>query len=153
MAFRAIRALNGASIAVPTGAMVGLIGPNGAGKSTLFDVINGFIAADSGRVELFGADITKAKAWNRAKLGMARTFQSTRVIADLSVADNLLAGAYQQIRPGALSFILGRRVAWQRLRRAEPAAGLDPASSTALFTLIRRLHQDLGLTVLLVEHY
>jgi ABC-type branched-subunit amino acid transport system ATPase component/ABC-type branched-subunit amino acid transport system permease subunit len=201
VAFRAIRALNGASIAVPTGAMVGLIGPNGAGKSTLFDVINGFTAADAGRVELFGTDVTEAKAWNRAKLGMARTFQSTRVIADLSVADNLLAGAYQQIRPGALSFILGRRVAWQRLRRAEatafaaarlldidrywdervgtlefsarrrveigrallagprlllldePAAGLDPASSTALFTLIRRLHQDLGLTVLLVEHY
>ncbi len=201
VSFGAIQALDGAAIEVRTGEMVGLIGPNGAGKSTLFDVINGFTPAGEGSVELFGTDVTDTKAWNRAKLGMTRTFQSTRVVGELSVADNILAGAYQRIRPGAFGFVIGRRAAWAELRRAEevawaaaclldierywdervgtlefsarrrveiarallagprvlmldePATGLDPASSSALFGLLRQLHQDLGLTVLLVEHY
>ncbi len=196
-----VTALDGASITVPTGQMVGLIGPNGAGKTTLFDVISGFRTPDTGRVELFDNDVTDVPAWDRAKLGMARTFQTTRVIKELTVAENLLAGAYRRIDAGPASFLAGQRSAWAKLAEAEeaawaiarlldidrywneragtlefsgrrrieigrallagprvllldePAAGLDPSSSAALFTLIRRLHQDLGLTVLLVEHY
>jgi ABC-type branched-subunit amino acid transport system ATPase component/ABC-type branched-subunit amino acid transport system permease subunit len=196
-----VHALAGATIVVPTGRMVGLIGPNGAGKTTLFDVISGLRTPDGGRVQLFGRDVVGVNAWGRAKLGMARTFQTTRVIQELSVCDNLLAGAHGRMRHGTLSFLLGRRAAWDDLAAAEeaawavarlldidrywnertnslefsarrrveigrallagprlllldePAAGLDPASSAALFTLIRQLHSDLGLTVLLVEHY
>jgi ABC-type branched-subunit amino acid transport system ATPase component len=196
-----ITALDGATIVVPTGAMVGLIGPNGAGKTTLFDVISGFRTPDTGRVELFGNDVTEVAAWDRAKLGMARTFQTTRVIKELTVAENLLAGAYRRIDAGPVNFLVGQRSAWDKLAKAEeaawavarlldvdrywderagtlefsgrrrveigrallagprvllldePAAGLDPSSSAALFTLIRQLHTDLGLTVLLVEHY
>jgi ABC-type branched-subunit amino acid transport system ATPase component/ABC-type branched-subunit amino acid transport system permease subunit len=199
--FGGVRALQGASIVVPAGEMVGLIGPNGAGKTTLFDVVSGFTVPDSGRVELFGQDVTKTKPWDRSKLGMARTFQTTRVITELTVGENMLAGAYTQIKPTVWSFLLGRPGAWKEIRRAEeaawaaarlldvdrywdertgtlefsarrraeigrallsgprlllldePAAGLDPASSSAMFSLIRRLHKDLGLTVLLVEHY
>ena len=197
----AVHALDGASIVVPAGQMVGLIGPNGAGKTTLFDVISGLRVPDEGRVQLFGQDVIGISAWDRAKLGMARTFQTTRVIKELTVADNLLAGAHGRMKFSTLSFVLGRRAAWDNLADAEdaawaiarlldvdrywnertsslefsarrrveigrailagprlllldePAAGLDPASSAALFTLIRQLHHDLGLTVLLVEHY
>ncbi len=197
----AVHALDGASIVVPAGQMVGLIGPNGAGKTTLFDVISGLRIPDEGQVQLFGRDVVGVSAWDRATLGMARTFQTTRVIKELTVADNLLAGAHGRIPFSTLSFIVGRRAAWDALAEAEdaawaiarlldidrywnertstlefsarrrveigrailagprlllldePAAGLDPASSAALFTLIRQLHSDLGLTVLLVEHY
>ncbi len=201
VSFGAIHALTGASIVVPCGEMVGLIGPNGAGKTTLFDVVSGFTPADSGRVELFGKDVTNDKPWNRAKLGMSRTFQSTRVITELTVGDNMLAGVYGSVKANPLAFILGDRRAWTKMREAEeaawaaarlldidrywdervgtlefsarrrieiarsilagprlllldePAAGLDPASSSSLFDLVRQLHQDLGLTVLIVEHY
>ena len=199
--FGGVHALQGASVIVPVGEMVGLIGPNGAGKTTLFDVISGFTIPDSGRVELFGKDVTKTKPWDRSKLGMARTFQTTRVITELTVGENMLAGAYHQIKAPAWKFLIGWPGAWAEIRRAEeaawaaarlldvdrywdertgtlefsarrrseigrallagprlllldePAAGLDPASSSAMFSLIRRLHKDLGLTVLLVEHY
>jgi ABC-type branched-subunit amino acid transport system ATPase component/ABC-type branched-subunit amino acid transport system permease subunit len=197
----AVRALDGAAIVVPVGQMVGLIGPNGAGKTTLFDVISGIRLPDEGQVQLFGHDVVGVAAWDRAKLGMARTFQTTRVIKELSVADNLLAGAHGRMEHRTPGFLLGSRAAWDELAAAEdaawaiarlldidrywnervsslefsarrrveigrailagprlllldePAAGLDPASSAALFTLIRQLHRDLGLTVLLVEHY
>jgi ABC-type branched-subunit amino acid transport system ATPase component/ABC-type branched-subunit amino acid transport system permease subunit len=196
-----VQALDGASVNVPSGKMVGLVGPNGAGKTTLFDVVSGLRTPDAGKIELLGKDVTGRTAWDRAALGLARTFQSTRVMRDLTVRDNLLAGAYQRIKHHPLAFLVGVPGAWQELRRAEevawaaaqlldidrywhercgtlefsarrrseigrcllagprvllldePAAGLDPASSLALFSLIRRLHADLGLTVLLVEHY
>jgi ABC-type branched-subunit amino acid transport system ATPase component/ABC-type branched-subunit amino acid transport system permease subunit len=196
-----VKALDGASIEVPTGRMVGLIGPNGAGKSTLFDVISGLRVPNAGRITLFGTDVTDRQPWDRAKLGMARTFQATRVVPDLTVADNLVAGAYQRIKETPLSWLAGLPSTRAKLRAAEaaayaaaqlldvdrywnercstlefsarrrveigrcllsgprlllmdePAAGLDPASTVALFSLIRRLHAELGLTVLLVEHY
>ena len=201
LSFGPIRALTGATISVPAGSMVGLIGPNGAGKTTIFDVISGFTPADGGRVELFGSDVTAAKPWDRARLGMSRTFQNTRVMPELSVADNMMAGVYQSVKSSPWAFLAGSPKAWAELRRAEevafaaarlldvdrywdervatlefsarrrieiarsllagprlllldePAAGLDPASSTALFNLVRKLHSDLGLTVLIVEHY
>jgi ABC-type branched-subunit amino acid transport system ATPase component/ABC-type branched-subunit amino acid transport system permease subunit len=197
----AVKALDGASIVVPANTMVGLLGPNGAGKTTLFDVISGVRKPKSGTVTMFDEDVTSTSAWNRSKLGVARTFQTTRVMPDLSVGDNLVAGAYQRIKSNPILFILGWPGAWKELRAAEdaawsaarllgidrywnercgdlefsarrraeigrcllagprlllldePAAGLDPASSVALFTLIKELHADLGLTVLLVEHY
>jgi ABC-type branched-subunit amino acid transport system ATPase component/ABC-type branched-subunit amino acid transport system permease subunit len=199
--FGAVHALDGASIRVPNQSMVGLLGPNGAGKSTLFDVISGVRRPDSGSVSLFGHDVSTVPAWDRSELGLARTFQTTRVMTDLTVADNLLAGAYQRIGINPLRFLAGDPRAAARLRQAEdaawaaaqlldidrywneragtlefsarrraeigrcllagprlllldePAAGLDPASSVALFSLLKRLHSDLGLTVLLVEHY
>jgi ABC-type branched-subunit amino acid transport system ATPase component len=201
VSFGAVRALDGASIHVPNRAMVGLLGPNGAGKSTLFDVIAGVRRPDAGRVSLFGTDAGGLPAWDRARLGVARTFQTTRVMKDLTVRDNLLAGAHQRIAANSVRFLLGDPRAWAELRAAEeaawaaarlldidrywderagtlefsarrraeigrcllagprlllldePAAGLDPASSVALFSLLKRLHVDLGLTVLLVEHY
>jgi len=200
VSFGAVRALDGASIRVPNRAMVGLLGPNGAGKSTLFDVIAGVRRPDEGTVFLFGSDASGLPAWDRARLGVARTFQATRVMKDLTVRDNLLAGAYQRIGANPARFLLGDPRAWAQQRRAEeaalaaaqllniehywneragalefsarrraeigrcllagprlllldePAAGLDPASSVALFGLLKRLHIDLGLTVLLVEH-
>src|SRR5439155_17710466 len=94
LAFGGVRALDQVSLQVPSGQLVGLIGPNGAGKSTLFDVVNGLKRPDTGRVELFGVDISGLRAWDRARLGMSRTFQANRINLEQSVRDNLLAGAH-----------------------------------------------------------
>ncbi|MGH8999543.1 MAG: ATP-binding cassette domain-containing protein [Acidimicrobiia bacterium] len=201
VSFGGVQALRQVSITVPAGALVGLIGPNGAGKTTLFDVVNGLRKAETGNVMLFGTDITPTRAWDRAALGVSRTFQASRLNLDLSVAENLLAGAYTMIPGNLASSVLGlprSRAGMQRAEQAawavaqllavdhywdqpvrvlsfgnrrrveigrsvmsgprlllldEPSAGLDPKAAGLLFALVKQLHQDLGLTVLLVEHY
>ena len=70
--FGGFRAVDGVSFSVPEGGLVGVIGPNGAGKSTLFSLISGFLPPDSGTVTLFGDDITRLAAHERARRGMVR---------------------------------------------------------------------------------
>jgi branched-chain amino acid transport system ATP-binding protein len=82
-------AVDDISLSVEGGHILGIAGPNGAGKTTLFDVLSGFQKADAGRVELGGRDITSLPAHRRARLGLARTFQSPIVPTDLTVAEAL----------------------------------------------------------------
>ena len=71
------------------GEIVGIIGPNGAGKTTLFDVISGFLRPDDGIVELAGVDVTGRTAAARARLGLGRSFQDSRLFSGLTVRDAL----------------------------------------------------------------
>jgi len=66
-----------------------ILGPNGAGKTTLFNLISGEIPPSEGTIELFGSDVTSLPARTRPKLGLSRTFQTSRVLAGLSVEDNV----------------------------------------------------------------
>ena len=84
-------AVDGVSLAVESGHILGIAGPNGAGKTTLFDAISGHHQADGGRVELDGRDITHHSAHWRARHGLARTFQSPLVPTELTVAETLEA--------------------------------------------------------------
>lgn len=106
VSFGGVRALQGASLRIPAGNIVGLIGPNGSGKSTLFDVINGFTVPDSGSVRAFGADITNLNPWNRARLGMSRTFQANHIDPSLTVFENLITGAFLSIGGGVFTSVL-----------------------------------------------
>jgi ABC-type branched-subunit amino acid transport system ATPase component len=201
IAFGGVKALQNVNITAPAKTFVGLLGPNGAGKSTCFDVLNGLKTPDSGTITMFGKDVTKMRPWDRAKLGMGRTFQANRLNHDLSVGENLMAAAHLQIKgdpistilglPGprksekraeqaayAMTVLLGIQEHWHdrvsdldfgRQRRIEigrslmcgpaivlldePAAGLDAEDAHALFALLRQLQRDLGLTIILVEHY
>lgn len=89
-AFGGLQAVDGVSLAVGAGERRALIGPNGAGKTTLFNLISGAIPCSSGRITLFGRDVTSAPAHRRAALGLARTFQITNLFPDLSVLENCL---------------------------------------------------------------
>jgi branched-chain amino acid transport system ATP-binding protein len=80
-------ALDDVSLHVRHGEVVGIIGPNGAGKTTLFDVISGFLSPDAGRVEFGGVDVTRRTAATRARLGLGRSFQDSRLFAGLTVRD------------------------------------------------------------------
>lgn len=87
--FGGLAAVNGVSLSVAAGERRVLIGPNGAGKTTLFHCITGTLRPTSGRVALFGRDVTHAPEHRRTALGMGRTFQITNVFPDLTLLENL----------------------------------------------------------------
>jgi ABC-type branched-subunit amino acid transport system ATPase component len=91
--FGGLRAVAGATFAVPAGQTTALIGPNGAGKSTLFDVITGFTRPNEGSIRFGGSDITGWRPHRIARAGLVRTFQTTKTLRKLTVIENLLAAA------------------------------------------------------------
>ncbi|MFC0081585.1 ABC transporter ATP-binding protein [Aciditerrimonas ferrireducens] len=96
--FGGVRALTGASLAVPRGRICGLIGPNGSGKTTLFNIITGYERADAGRVRLDGKEVTGLAPERIFAMGVGRTFQITRIFARLSVLDNMLIATQRRER-------------------------------------------------------
>ena len=88
--FGGIKALTDVSIQVPEQSIVGLIGPNGAGKSTLLGVLSGLLRPKQGRVYLDGAEVTRLAAHQRARRGLARTYQLPELYAGLNVRDHLV---------------------------------------------------------------
>lgn len=88
--FGGLTALDGASLAVNRGEIVGVIGPNGAGKSTLFNCIMGNYEIDAGRVSAGQQDLTELSTPEIVKRGVSRTFQIPRVFPGLTVRENLL---------------------------------------------------------------
>ena len=105
--FRSLVALRDHEIAVHTGEIVGVIGPNGSGKSTFFNLVSGFLRADRGEVLFGGASITRRPAAEIAHLGIARTFQGTRLFPALTVAENVRAAAELRHRTNMLDALVG----------------------------------------------
>jgi branched-chain amino acid transport system ATP-binding protein len=98
--FEGLVANDDVSFTVSEGEIVSVIGPNGAGKSTLFGCITGFHRPSAGRVVFAGRDVTGWKADRICRLGIARTFQIVQVIADMTVLENVMTGAFLRA-PGA----------------------------------------------------
>jgi branched-chain amino acid transport system ATP-binding protein len=88
--FGGLCAVDGVGLEVQPGERRALIGPNGAGKTTLFNLIAGALPVSSGRITLFGRDVTGSSAHHRAAQGLARTFQITNLFPDLTVLENAL---------------------------------------------------------------
>ena len=91
--FGGVQAVADLSFTVGEGQILALIGPNGAGKSTVFNLINGVVTPDSGRVLFAGRDITGKPTYEIAHHGIARAHQIVQPLAGLSVLDNCLVGA------------------------------------------------------------
>jgi branched-chain amino acid transport system ATP-binding protein/branched-chain amino acid transport system permease protein len=89
--FGGVKAVDDCSFQVAPGSITALIGPNGSGKTTAFNLIDGTMRADSGSVWLDGRRIDGLKPWRRAHLGMARTFQITRLFKEMTVLENVVA--------------------------------------------------------------
>jgi lipopolysaccharide export system ATP-binding protein len=89
--YRGRRVVNGVSIHVQAGEIVGLLGPNGAGKTTSFNMVVGLIRPDEGRVEFLGEDVTRLAMHTRARRGVGYLTQEPSVFRKLSVEDNLRA--------------------------------------------------------------
>ncbi len=117
--FGAVVAVDGVSFGVNPREVVGLIGPNGAGKTTIVDALTGFTRPSAGRVLLDGTDVT-GRAWGparRARAGVRRSFQSLELFEEISVAENLHAGADRTTRFSGL-----RDLVWPARPPLSPAA-------------------------------
>jgi branched-chain amino acid transport system ATP-binding protein len=200
VAFGAVQALEDVSLRLEPGELVGIIGPNGAGKTTLFNVCSGFQTPTAGRVILDGEDITRVPTHTRVRAGLGRTFQTPRLIASMSVFENLMVAAHPRLRYGLPAEVIGFSYALrdemeerdrvrallevlglagladraagelpsgllkvlevaralveepQVLLLDEPSAGLDPSETRWLGDLARRVTDELGVAVALIEH-
>jgi branched-chain amino acid transport system permease protein len=172
--FGGLRAVDDVSLEVREGELVGLIGPNGAGKTTLIDAISGFVSS-TGTAELAGVSLRGLPPYERARRGLARTWQGTELFDDLDVRENLTVAsrngtaddALDQVgmtwaaeaMPAQLSTGQRKLVGVARALVAkptllcldEPAAGLDTAESAELGARLRQL-ADEGQSMLLIEH-
>ncbi|PWC37764.1 ABC transporter ATP-binding protein [Azospirillum sp. TSO35-2] len=133
--FGGLMAVDGASLTVTPGSIIGLIGPNGAGKTTLFSMISGFIAPTDGGIRFEGADITAEEPHRRAARGIGRTFQIVQPFAGLTVCENIAVGAYLRHAKRADAIARARAVA-QRVGLGpeldRPAGGLTVAGRKRL---------------------
>jgi branched-chain amino acid transport system ATP-binding protein len=107
--FGGLHAVFDVDLDVAPGERRAILGPNGAGKTTLFNVISGDIPPTSGTIELFGGDVTTLPAPARAKLGLARTYQKSRLFLGLSIEDNLYLAALGVRRGHLRPVILPKR--------------------------------------------
>jgi neutral amino acid transport system ATP-binding protein len=175
--FGGVRAVDGATLSVERASITSLIGPNGAGKSTLFNVVSGFVRADSGTVTFEGRRVDRRSPHRIARAGLVRTFQHARPLRRLSVLDNLLlahddaararnllelvrldahAEDYAGTLSGGQQKLLDFARALMRSPRLllldEPMAGVLPALRLQLLEHIRDLREREGVTFLIVEH-
>jgi len=192
-------AVNGVSLDVRPGEVVGLIGTNGAGKTTLMNAVSGFVRS-SGTVEVFGVRVDGKPSYRRARYGMGRAFQNARIFGGLSVretimvalearqrsmlipsmlalppspwaertkrrqaeeiisylglsryADNLVSelstGSRRIVELGALLALDTRLMLLD-----EPTAGVAQKETEAFGPLIKAIQQDLGSSILIIEH-
>ncbi|HLO32389.1 MAG TPA: ABC transporter ATP-binding protein [Anaerolineales bacterium] len=91
--FGGLQALSHVTFDLPEGQILGLIGPNGAGKTTLFNTINGVYKPEQGRIVFRDQDVTGKRPYHLANMGMARTHQIVRPLNELTVRENVMAGA------------------------------------------------------------
>ncbi len=96
--FVGLVAVDAVSFGVRRGELVSIIGPNGAGKTTLFNMLTGQLKPSDGEVRFRGNSINRLKPYQRARLGMGRTFQISKPLAALNVLENVMVGAFLRHR-------------------------------------------------------
>ena len=126
LAFGGVRALDGLDLDVQPGRVHGLIGPNGSGKTTALNVISGYYAPQHGTVSLGGAALELGHPESRARHGIARTFQTPRIVGEASVLENVMIGATVTGHATFLEtlFALPRRTTDERVLKAKATAAL-----------------------------
>lgn len=121
LAFGGIKALTGVGFRVAPGSITTVIGPNGAGKTSLFNTISGFYRPAAGAIRFAGRDITRVAAPERARLGLARSFQNIALFRGMTVLDNIKLGRHAHLRTNVLDALLYLG----RARREEMALRAD----------------------------
>ena len=129
ISFGGLRALDGIDLIVREGSLHGIIGPNGAGKTTLFNVVNGFLTPDKGRISFGGASLAGLRPNQVCRRGIGRTFQVVRAFPRMSVLENVIVGAFV----GARDHVTAERMARTALDRvglADRAAAIAGGLTT-----------------------
>ena len=120
--FGGLVAVSDLSFELRTGEILGLIGPNGAGKTTMFNLISGALPLGGGEIRFAGESIGGRRPYEIARLGIGRTFQHVKLIASMSVLDNVALGAYLRGTAGVARAALHLDRAEEARTRAEAAA-------------------------------
>ena len=139
--FGGLRAVTNVSFEIGDGEIVGMIGPNGAGKTTLFNLLNGFLQADSGKVVFAGHELIGLKPNRVCRLGVGRTFQVARAFPRLSVLNNVVVGAYATTTNDADAFAAASTALAQvgLIGRSDASAGRLTNKELRLMELARAL--------------
>ena len=139
--FGGLRAVTNVSFEIGDGEIVGIIGPNGAGKTTLFNLLNGFLQADSGKVVFAGHELIGLKPNRVCRLGVGRTFQVARAFPRLSVLNNVVVGAYATTTNDADAFAAASTALAQvgLIGRSDASAGRLTNKELRLMELARAL--------------
>ncbi|MBI3458391.1 MAG: ABC transporter ATP-binding protein [Candidatus Rokubacteria bacterium] len=164
-AFGGVVAVADVSFDVPADDILAIIGPNGAGKTTIFNLITGLVPPDGGDMRFGDRTLGGLGTWQRAALGIARTFQNLQVFANMTVLENVMVGRHLRSRAGLLAAALGapwarreeRRIREQALgylaelglagRRDDPAGSL-PLGQQRLLEIARCLATEPTLLLL-----
>jgi branched-chain amino acid transport system ATP-binding protein len=148
--FGGLHAVSDVTLDVADGERRAILGPNGAGKTTLFNVISGDMSPSSGTVELFGRDVTQLPARKRAKLGLARTYQQSRMLTGVKVEDaiylSILGVQHGHLRPVLLP--KDRRLRAQARQAAERVV-IDHKLSEPVGSLSHGEHRQLAIAMAL----
>lgn len=107
MKFGGLTAVNDLEMIIKAGTVHGLMGPNGSGKSTTVNLITGVYVPTSGGVKVFGEVSNRLKIYERARKGIARTFQNLQLFSDLTVLDNVMVGMHLSFKSSLLHVVLG----------------------------------------------
>jgi branched-chain amino acid transport system permease protein len=122
--FGGMTAVDVCSFSVREGSLTGLIGPNGSGKTTTFNLVTGMLRGDAGTIRFDGGRIDRAMPWERAYLGLGRTFQITRLFGRMTVLENVVAPL--------------RRFSWSNLA-ADAVSGPEAARAEELLDFVGML--------------
>jgi branched-chain amino acid transport system ATP-binding protein len=123
--FGGLNAVDGVDLDVEQGEILSVIGPNGAGKTTLFNMVTGLYPPEGGSIRFNGHDLVGLKPSQICGLGVARTFQTVRLFANMTVLENAMVGQHSRTRSGILGAVLrlpGTRAEEQRAREQARSA-------------------------------
>ncbi|NDH53924.1 MAG: ATP-binding cassette domain-containing protein [Betaproteobacteria bacterium] len=177
--YGAVAALDGVDFRVRRHQIHGLVGANGSGKTTLLNMLSGFARLDAGSLQVAGTEVSRMAAHRIVGLGLGRTFQQPRIFAAMGLWENVQVGLDAH-RAGASASLAGHALEASLRRRSvelvphgqrrlvelmrvvltgadillldEPAAGLSPQEREQFKSLLVRLRDELGTTIVLVEH-
>lgn len=138
MQFGGLKAVDSLQFNIQKGELMGLIGPNGAGKTTVFNMLTGVYQPTQGEVFLDGKSTKGLRPWQISHLGVTRTFQNIRLFKELSVLDNVLIAANQQIEYGFFSPILQTK----KFLNQEIALRKEALDLLRIFNLEKKANDD-----------
>ncbi|MBW2132861.1 MAG: ABC transporter ATP-binding protein [Deltaproteobacteria bacterium] len=167
--FGGLRAVHRYNLEIDAGQIRGLIGPNGAGKSTVFNLITGLYTPTEGDIRLEGKSLLGLKPHQIASMGLGRTFQNMQLWRHMTVLDHVKMARYSKLQYGLYGAFFGtaarhrEEAESEEMARAlatepkvlfldEPTAGMNPEELGRMVAVIRRVHEELGLAILLIEH-
>ena len=138
-------AVNRVDFTVMQGEVLALIGSNGAGKTTLVNLVSGLLRADSGQIIFENNDVTQQRAYDRIKVGIARSFQLVNLFDHLSCVDNVALSIFSRV---AVAYALRPKL----LFLDEPTSGVSTREKAPIMDIVSSIVRSGGITVVIIEH-